>query len=145
MKVSTLLKLDLMAAAEEAKLLTELGHQTMALRTYEEQSAVLANYKARLTSGWKSGTVVQAAQARRAEQFSQQAQDASRSLTQSIADTQAKRTALTNTLTSLRVRRDKLQACLKTTRQTEAAHAQNQAERNRPAVSAQTNAHTVFS
>ena len=145
MKLSNLLKLDLMAAAEEAKLLEELGRQTIALRTYEEQTAVLANYKARLTSGWQSGKVVQAAQALRAEQFSQQAQEASQSLSQSIATTQAKRGALTHALTSLRIRRDKLQARLKIVRQHEAAQAQDRTERNRPALSAQQNTYTVLS
>lgn len=145
MKSSTLLKLDLMAAAEEARLLEELGRQSQALRTYEEQTEVLETYKARLAAGWQNGKIVQAAQARRAEQFSQQARDASQSLAQSIEAAHAKRSALTQALTSLRLRRDKLQARLKTAHQTEATTAQNRAERNRPALPAQPDAYTVLS
>lgn len=134
MKLATLLKLDLMAAAEEAKLLEQLGRHTTALQTYKAQSAILENYKARLAAGWQSGKPVRAGEALRAGQFSQQAEHARAQLAHSIASEEAQRHNQSNALTTLRARREKLQARIKSARQADATQKDNRAERHRPAV-----------
>lgn len=145
MKLATLLKLDVLAAAEEAKLLEQLGRHTLALQTYLAQSALLENYKARLAAGWQSGVPVRASEAVRAEQFSQQAEHARMELAHAIALEDAQRDAQSDALTALRTRREKLQERIKTTRQADVNRKDNRAERHRPAFMASAHANASLS
>lgn len=132
MKPQSLAKLDLLAAAQEATLLETLDRHTKALQRFEAQRAVLVDYQARLTAGWRSGAMVTAGDAARAANFAAQAEVANQHLAQSIKTEQDKQTECAVALATLRARRETLQERLKTARQAAANQAQDRAERNRP-------------
>lgn len=69
MKPRTLERLDLIAAETEQKLLEEITRHNHVLQQIDYQRRVLADYRGRLAETWRSGGVVFAGQARRAETF----------------------------------------------------------------------------
>ena len=84
MKPQALAKLDLLAAAKETALLDSLARHNEALRRYEAQQEVLSSYRNRLGAMWRGAATVQAGEAKRAEHFSTQAEDATLQLAQAI-------------------------------------------------------------
>ena len=109
MKPQALAKLDLLAAAKEAALLDALSRHNATLRRYESQCEVLTAYQQRLGSMWRDGAVVSAGDAKRAGQFSDQAEGAAYQLAQAIRVEQAKLDECASALAELRTRRRTLQ------------------------------------
>ena len=132
MKLQALVKLEKLVANKEATLLETLEHHDKALRHFDRQRRVLADYQERMAATWQNGAVIPAGDALRAAKFAAQAEDARQHLTQSIATEQEKRTLCASELAMLRMRQETLKDRLKASRQAEANAAQQRAERNYP-------------
>ncbi len=132
MKPQAFAKLDLLAAAKEARLLEQLSGHNAALRHYEAQREVLTSYQERLGNLWRDGAVVRAGDAKRAGQFSTQAEAVIRQLTETIATEQTQLSGCAAALAELRARRRILQDRLASARRLEQITAQNRAAQDLP-------------
>ena len=132
MKPQAFAKLDLLAAAKEATLLDQLSGHGAALRRYAAQREVLASYQERLGNLWRRGGVVRAGDAKRAGQFSTQAEEAVQQLTETIAAEQAQFSGCAAALAELRARRRILQERLAGALRLEQTIAQNHAAQDIP-------------
>lgn len=132
MKLGTLEKLDLLAAAEERALETALSQALHAMRHLQGQSQVLAAYQARLTAGWRDGAVIAAAEAQRAGLFSLRAQDAALQLAASLATARERVNEAATALAMHRAKRERLRARLDQSRAQALRAALERAARNQP-------------
>ncbi|MBU6398038.1 MAG: hypothetical protein KJS74_07640 [Rhodospirillales bacterium] len=132
MKPQALAKLDLLAAAKEAALLDSLNRHNAALQRYAAQREVLAAYQTRLGHLWRGGGVVCAGDAKRAGQFSAQAEAAAQQLAETIATEQAQLSGCATALAELRARRRLLQERLDSAMRLEHTIAQNRATQDLP-------------
>ncbi len=117
-------------------MLERLGRHSDALRRYEAQREVLTSYQERLAAGWRNGAVVRAGDAKRAGQFSTQAEAATLQLAQAIEAERAKLTECTAALAQLRARRRTLQDRLAGALRLEETKALERAAQNRPTMPA---------
>jgi hypothetical protein len=69
MKTRTIERLDMLAAETETQLLDQIRQHNETLRQIAYQRGVLGAYRDRLTETWRHGGIVQAGEARRANQF----------------------------------------------------------------------------
>jgi hypothetical protein len=132
MTPQALAKLDLLAAAKEAALLEALDRHGKALQRYEAQREVLAAYRDRLAAGWRNGAVVRAGDAKRAGQFSTQAEAAALQLMQAMDTERAKFAECAAAMAELRARRRRLRERLEDALRLEETKAQERAAQNRP-------------
>lgn len=119
MKLQSFMKLDLLAAAQENKLLESLVQHHKALQRCIEQQTLLNAYQERLTASWRNGTMVCAGDALRASKFVAQADAAYQHLIDSIKAEQEKKTTCEVSLAALRIRRKTLQQRLIVAKQDE--------------------------
>lgn len=134
MRLTSLVKLARLVANKEATLLEALEHHDKALRHYDSQRAVLADYQARMAAIWQNGAVIPAGDAGRAATFSAQAAAARQHLARVINIEQAKRTVCATELSVLHIRHQALQDRLRTARLAAFNQAEERAERNRTPV-----------
>ena len=133
MNPGALAKLDLLAAAKEAALLDRLSRHHEALQRYEAQHGILSGYQQRLADLWRGGALVRAGDAKRAGQFSIQADEAAAQLIQSLEAERAKLAECAAALAEIRARRRNLQDRLLAAQRLETTKAQERAAQNRPA------------
>ncbi len=86
MKPDLLAKLDILAAAQEAKILEAIRKGNGAVKQAEQQRGILSAYRARLAESWQNGAVVTAGQARRCGYYA----SASLKAEEQISQTEAK-------------------------------------------------------
>lgn len=108
MKIQSLIKLDLLAAAQERKLIEMLSQHQKSLQRYVEQKILLTAYQERLTASWRSGAMVRAGDARRATKFVAHADSAYQHLLDTIKTEQDNKVTCEVSLVALRMRRKKL-------------------------------------
>ncbi|MDE1895635.1 MAG: hypothetical protein KGH91_01030 [Rhodospirillales bacterium] len=132
MKPKVFVKLDLLAAAKETALLDQLSKHNAALQRYAAQREVLASYQERLGNLWRGGGVVRAGDAKRAGQFSTQADAAMQQLAETIATEQTQLSGCAAALAELRARRRILQERLDSSLHLERSTAQNRALQDLP-------------
>lgn len=80
MKIQSLVKFNLLALAQEQKILETITNHNKTLRRYIEQKTILAAYQNRLNESWRNGEKVYAGDARRATKFTAQAASAHQNL-----------------------------------------------------------------
>ncbi|MDE1905487.1 MAG: hypothetical protein KGH75_03440 [Rhodospirillales bacterium] len=132
MKPKVFAKLDLLAAAKETALLDQLSGHNAALQRYAAQREVLTAYQERLGNLWRRGGVVRAGDAKRAGQFSTQAEAAMQQLAETIATEQTQLSGCAAALAELRTRRRILQDRLASALRLEQTFAQNRAAQDLP-------------
>ncbi len=132
MKPRNLTRLDILAAAREARLQESLRRQTAILAQGEAQCGILSAYQERLTESWRDGTVLPAAQARRASQFAEGAAAAAAQIeaAQAMAGAQMQQDAAA--LAQLSTYRRNLAERLRAASRAGAEAAERKAERDRP-------------
>lgn len=108
MKIQSLVKLDLLAAAQERKLVETLSQHRKALYRYVEQKVLLTAYQERLRASWRSGAMIRAGDACRAAKFVAHADAAYQHLLDTIKTEQDNQTTCEVSLAALRMRRKKL-------------------------------------
>ncbi|GAB0116652.1 hypothetical protein [Acidisoma sp. 7E03] len=69
MKSKTIERLDLLTATQEMRLLDEIARQSGLLEQAARQRDLLSGYRDKLAQSWRSGAVIDAASARRANAF----------------------------------------------------------------------------
>lgn len=131
MNIKALIKLEMLVANKEATLVETLERHDKALRHYDTQRTILANYQARMASAWQNGTVVLAGDAGRAATFSAQAEDARQHLAHAITTQKDKRSACATELSTLHIHHKALQERLQAARQEAFNQAEDRAERSR--------------
>ena len=119
MKIQSLIKLDLLAAVQERKLLEMLSQHQKSLHRYVEQKVLLTAYQERLTASWRSGAMVRAGDARCAAKFVAHADTAYQHLLDTIKTEQDNKITCEVSLAALRTRRKKLHQRLSRARRAE--------------------------
>jgi hypothetical protein len=117
-------RLTLLAAAREAERHAALRRHDAARSLATHQREILGAYRARLAESWRSGAVIQAAQARRAGQFAAASQTADAQIAQAAQQAEAQFAEALAALAALKTHRD----ALDTARRRAARHAERQAE-----------------
>ncbi|MGO9817691.1 MAG: hypothetical protein ACLPJJ_04870 [Acidocella sp.] len=132
MKAATLKRLDLLAASREVALLETIQRHNAALKQNEYQRGMLEAYRSRLAASWQSGSVVSAAQARRAGQFAAGTLGAEAQIAESAVRTREQLEAAIADLARLKAHRRKLAQRLREAARRAEAQAEVKAERDRP-------------
>ena len=132
MKAATLKRLDLLAASREAALLETIQRHNAALKQNEYQRGMLEAYRSRLAASWRGGSVVSAAQARRAGQFSAGALGAEAQIAEHAALATGQVEAAIADLARLKAHRRKLAQRLREAARRAEAQTEVKAERDRP-------------
>ena len=132
MKAATLKRLDLLAASREAALLETIQRHNAALKQNEYQRGMLEAYRSRLAASWQGGSVVSAAQARRAGQFSAGALGAEAQIAEHAALASGQVEAAIADLARLKAHRRKLAQRLREAARREEAQAEVKVERAQP-------------
>jgi len=132
LKAITLKRLDLLAASREVALLEIIQRHNAALKQNDYQRGMLEAYRSRLAASWQGGSVVSAAQARRAGQFAAGAQGAEAQITEHAALTREQLEAAIADLARLKAHRRKLAQRLREAARREEAKAEVKAERDQP-------------
>ena len=131
MKPRILAKLDILAAAREARVQESLRRQTAILAQGEAQREILSAYRGRLAESWQDGTVLPAAQARRASQFAAGAAAAAQ-IEAAGAAAAAQMQQDADALAQINAHRRNLAERLRAAMRAEAEAAERMAERARP-------------
>ncbi|HTQ72032.1 MAG TPA: hypothetical protein VMH92_11130 [Acidocella sp.] len=129
MKSTLLAKLELLAAADEAKRAEALRRAQAALAQAQAQQNVLEAYRARLAASVQDGGVVSAAQIRAAGLFAEAGLTALAQVAQSQARTASAIEAEGDALRGAQAKRRKLQDALHATRRQDDLAAEARAER----------------
>jgi len=132
LKAATLKRLDLLAASREAALLETIQRHNAALKQNEYQRGMLEAYRSRLAASWQGGSVVSAAQARRAGQFSAGALGAEAQIAEHAALASGQVEAAIADLARLKAHRCKLAQRLREAARREEAQAEVKVERAQP-------------
>ncbi len=132
MKPRILAKLDILAAAREARVQESLRRQTAILAQGEAQREILSAYRGRLAESWQGGTVLPAAQARRASQFAAGAAAAAAQIEAAGAAAAAQMQQDADALAQINAHRRNLAERLRAAMRAEAEAAERMAERARP-------------
>ena len=129
MKSSLLSKLEMLAAAEEAKRAEVLRRAQAALAQAQGQQEVLHAYRARLAASVQTGQTVSAAQIRSAGLFAEAGLSALEQVGQSAARAQTSIATARAQLLEAQAQHRKLQTATDAARRQEAQHAETRAER----------------
>lgn len=143
MKLQSLVKLDLLAAAQERKLIETLTQHHKALQRYLEQKALLTAYQERLKASWRSGAMICAGDAIRASKFVAHADAAYQHLIDTTKIEQDKKLTCEVSLATLRIRRKKLHQRLSAAKDAEENEMLKRVEKAFPYISSPAN-HSLF-
>ena len=133
MKPRTLTRLDMLAAEQETQALEAVRRHNVTLRQAVEHRGLLAAYRTRLAQSWQDGTVLPAAQARRAGQFSAATHGAEGQIEQAANLAAAQLESAITKLGQVRAQRRALAEALRKAAQAAEREAEQRAERDRPA------------
>lgn len=132
MKASTLIRLDLLAAAREAALLETIRRHSAALKQNEHQRGVLDAYRTRLAASWQNGAIVNAAQARGAARFATGALTVQVQILAAEAQDLGQLETALGDLAKLKAHRRKLAESLRDAARKTDTQAETKAERDQP-------------
>lgn len=132
MKPRTLARLDMLAAEQEIQALEAVRRHNATLHQAEEHRGLLAAYRARLAQSWQDGTVLPAAQARRAGQFSAASHGAEGQIIQAAGLAATQLEAAITQLGQVKAQRSALAEALRKAAQAAERATEQRAERDRP-------------
>lgn len=132
MKPRTIARLDILAAAREARLQEAASRHGAALDHAREQGALLAAYRDRLGASWRDGAADPAVKARRASRFVSGAQTAAAQIEAASAKAAEQLQEAVTALAHVQTHRRGLARALQAHARAEAAQAEQKAERDRP-------------